>query len=113
LSLSIEQIRACRANLARESVDVPELGGSITIRVLTQAEVGDMQKGVKSDQDPMAIYPRMLALACVNDDGSPLFVGEDVRVIRELPWPAVDALAKAIMKLNKIEQEKDAPKASA
>jgi len=109
MALTRDQILARRAQLPREEIDVPELGGPVFIRVLTLKEVGEIQRETKAGQDPLRMYPKLIALACCDDDGKPLFVGQDIAVIDDLPWPAVDHLARAILKLNKMGPD-DAPK---
>ncbi len=110
MSLSRDQILSRRASLPMESVEVSDLGGSVNVRVLTLKEVGEVQREQAKEKDPLKLYPRLVALACVNDDGSPLFVGEDVKLVEELPWPAVDAIARAVLRINKMGPEDAAPK---
>jgi hypothetical protein len=112
MTLTREQILAKRSTLARESVEVPDLDGSVLIRVLTLKEVGEIQKAQKAEPDPLKLYPRLVSLACVNEDGSPLFVGEDVALVGDLPWPAVDLIARAVLRVSKMTED-EAPKASA
>lgn len=109
MALTRDQILANRPDLPREAVSVPELGGDVFVRVLTLKEVGEIQREQKAAPDPLRIYPKIIALGCVSDDGSPLFVGDDIKVIESLPWPAVEVLATAILRINKMGEF--APKA--
>lgn len=106
--LTRDQILAKRSELPRESVPIPELGGDVLIRILTLKEVREIQKAQSVSKEPLSIYPRLVALGCVNDDGSPVFVGEDVKLIDELPWAATDAIAKAVLRINKMVEEESA-----
>ena len=45
-------------------------------------------------------------------DGSPVFVGEDVKALDELPFAAVDTIARAVVRMNKMNEESQAPKDS-
>lgn len=105
MTLTREEILAKRIELPRQIVDIPELGGSVTIRTLTLKEVREIQKLQKTNGEPLSIYPRLVALGCVDDNGNALFVGEDVKEIDNLPWAATDAIAKAVLRLNKMMDE--------
>lgn len=111
-TLTRDQILARRAELPREEVEVPELGGSVLVRVLTLKEVGEINKAQKVSTDPINMYPKMLALGCVNEDGSPMFAGEDIRLIDDLPWAAVNDIATAVLRINKMLPEDAVPKKS-
>jgi hypothetical protein len=117
MTLTRDQILAKRSELPRESFDVPELGGTVTIRVLSLKEAGEFQRLQKTSPEVTKVYPKLVALSLINDDGSPVFVGEDIRLIEELPWPAVDAIAKEVLYFNKmadrpkVDGEEDGPKA--
>lgn len=115
MTLTRDQILARRAELPRESFDVPELGGEVTIRVLSLKEAGEFQRLQKVSPEVTKVYPKLVAMSCINDDGSPVFVGEDVKLIEDLPWSAVDAIAKEILYFNKMAdrpkvEEGDDPK---
>ncbi|MFO0892440.1 MAG: hypothetical protein U0790_25275 [Isosphaeraceae bacterium] len=109
MALTRDQILSIRATLPREAVDVPGLGGSVFVRVLTLREVGEIQREQRDAADPMRLYPKLVAMACVGEDGSPLFVGEDVKLVEELPWPAVDAIARAVLRISRMGPEDATP----
>jgi hypothetical protein len=111
-TLSRDQILAKRAELPREEIEVPELGGSVLVRVLTLKEVGEINKARKASADPINVYPKVISLGCINEDSSPVFAGEDIKLIDSLPWPAVDAIAMAILRINKMLPEDAEPKKS-
>lgn len=116
MPLSRDQILVNRRELPRQEIDVPELGGSVLIRTLMLREISEIQKAQKANKDnSLKIYPLLLAIACITEDGKPLFVGDDVKLIDELPWPAVESIGEAIMDLNKMKKtdgDKDDPKES-
>jgi hypothetical protein len=107
LTLTRDQILAKRAELARQAVDVPELGGEVMIRTLTLKEVREIQKAQQATKEPLAIYPRVVAMGCVDESGQQLFVGEDIKLIDDLPWAATDAIAKAVLRFNKMTGEEE------
>lgn len=109
-SLTRDEILALRAALPRRPVDVPEFG-TVEIRTLTLKEVGEIQRKQKEYQgEPLKMYPDLIRAACVDDAGQPLFVAADADLIESLPWTAVDALATAILKFNRMAGD-DSPKA--
>jgi hypothetical protein len=40
-----------------------------------------------------------------------MFVGEDVKLIDKMPWPAVNLIAQEILRINKMTPEDSAPTA--
>lgn len=112
MTLTRDEILKKRAELARQPVEVAELGGPVLIRAMTLKEVSAAQKAARATTEPLALYPRLIAVACINDDGSPLFVGEDVRLIDDLPFAALDTLARAIITMNRMDEASQAPKPS-
>ena len=108
MTLTRDEILAKRSAAVRESLEVPELGGSVFIKVLMLREVADFQRTQKASSDLAILYPKIISIGCVGEDGNPLFVGEDIKLLAELPWPATDAIATAILKLNKMAGEAEA-----
>lgn len=112
MTLTRDQILARRAQLPRETVEVPDLGGSVLIRGLTLKEVAAAQKAARASADPLSIYPHLVRTACINDDGTPVFVGEDIKALDDLPFAAVDAIARAVVRMNRLSEESQVPKDS-
>lgn len=108
MTLTRDEILAKRA-ASRESIEIPDLGGSVLIKRLTLQEVSSFQRTQKAANGDLAVlYPKIISIGCVGEDGIPLFVGEDIKLITELPFAAMDALATAILRLNKMTGEADA-----
>jgi hypothetical protein len=105
MTLTRDEIFARRATLPTEDVDIPEMGGTIRIRLLTLAEVEDVKRIQKNASDPIKIYLPIVEKSCVNGDGTQLFVGEDVKLIGTLPWAAIERIVEASMKLSKMVPE--------
>jgi hypothetical protein len=122
-TLSREDILARLADMRREELEVPQLGGKIHIRVLTLHEVKEIEKLRKASGDNnLAMYPKVLLLGCVNEDGSPLFQTQDAATFDRSMWPAVDMIVKEIFYLNNMatrpkeevdKEEPEYPKADA
>lgn len=107
MTLTRDDIFAKRLDLPMTTVDIPELGGSVTIRTLTLKEVREINKLQRSTTEPLSIYPRIVAIGCVDESGKPLFVGEDIKMIDDLPWAATDAIATALLRFNKMAGKED------
>jgi hypothetical protein len=105
MALTREEIFARRSALPTEEVEVPELGGTVRIRLLTLAEVEEIKRVQKSAADPIKIYVPIVEKSCVNEDGTSTFVGEDLKLIPTLPWAALERIVEASMKLSKLVQE--------
>lgn len=101
MPLSIEQIRAANRSVPQRSVPVPDLGGEVFVRALTLREVREIQDFQASPKSkPIDVTRKIVELAASNEDGSPLFIGEDLKLIDGLPWGAVDAISEAAMDLS-------------
>jgi hypothetical protein len=112
MTLTRDEILARRASLPTELVEVPELDGTVRIRLLTLAEVEEIKRIGKNASDPVKIYLPIVEKSCVNDDGTQLFVGEDVKLMATLPWAALERIVEASMKLSRMitEENGQAPK---
>lgn len=101
MPLSIEQIRAARNAAPKLAVPVPDLGGEVTVRALTLREVREIQdyQG-KPATKPVDVTRKIVELAACNEDGSPLFVGEDKALIDTLTWGTIQAISDAAMELS-------------
>lgn len=107
MTLGIESFR--KATLRRESVSVPEMDGDVFVRVLTLQEVREIQRAQK-DMEPLDLYPKLVRMASVNEDGSPLFGASDVALIEGLPWPVVEAIAHKALDISGMTPENGGPK---
>jgi hypothetical protein len=111
MPLTRDQVFALRASLPTEDVEVPELGGTIRIRLLTLAEVQAILQIPKTPAENAKMYVPIVEKSCVNEDGTQMFVGEDVKQIGSLPWGVIEAIVKAAMRHNKMAPEENgAPK---
>lgn len=108
MPLTKDEILARRSSLPTEEVDIPEWGGSVRIRLLTLREVEDIMRIFRSDAGGIRAYYPVVEKSCVNEDGTQMFVGEDVKLIPTLPWGAVERIVKASMKLSKMLPEESA-----
>lgn len=111
MALTADQIRAA-ALPKPETVNVPELGGDVCIRVLSALERGDFESWASEtkpeEQDLLGRwyveYRMRLVAACLsNEAGATLGVtGDDVG---RLPWPVVLRLWDVADRLNAVTQK--------
>ena len=105
MSLTRDHMFAARKIRPTEVVEVPELGGSVIIRTLTLGEVREIQTEIKKNGDSLSVYPRLVFLSVVDDAGDQIFSGDDIKEVNSFPWPAIDRIANAVLKLNKMGDE--------
>ena len=100
MPLTIEQIRAAHRQLPRKEVDCPDLGGAVSVRALTLKEVREIQDQQEKKVRPVDVTRKIVEFAACNEDGTPLFVGEDKALIDALPWGAINLMAESAMELS-------------
>lgn len=83
-------------------VPVPEWGGSVYVRTLSGAERGPFLKLVLKDDADAA---EVVALVAVDANGNRLFSDDDVAVLREKSFKALDRIISAAMKHNATTNE--------
>jgi hypothetical protein len=105
MTLTRDEIFARRAALPTAEVDIPEMDGTVIIRLLTLSEVEVIKRIQKAADDPIKMYLPMVEKSCINADGTQMFVGEDVKLIGTLPWAAIERIVEASMKLSKLIPE--------
>jgi hypothetical protein len=102
-TLSREDILARMAEMPREPLEVPELGGEVYIRVMMLREVKELNRIIDaSPNNNIAVYPKALLYGCCNADGSPMFLPQDVAAFDNGMWPVLDRIVKEIFYMNKM-----------
>lgn len=109
MALGIDAFRS--AALRRELIDIPDMGGGVYVRVLTMKEVREIQRAQKN-AEPLDVYPRLVRMAVVTEDGTQVFGEGDLSTIDQLPWPTVEAIASKALALSGMSGEKSDPKDS-
>lgn len=102
MPLNIEAIRAIASRTPRREVECPDLGGTVLVRGLTCEEMQNFQDNVIAKNKDRGVFlsRRLVEMAAIDEDGSPLFAGEDKAILARLSWPAVEPIAEAIMELS-------------
>lgn len=102
-----------RAKPRTRSVEVPELGGTVTLRAITANERDQLETFIQKQRGNLkGVRSRMLRLCCCKDDGSPLFQEGDEAAIGELDGSILEPLVAHCMELCGVKsQEVDGGKA--
>jgi hypothetical protein len=91
-------------DLAHEDVPVPQLGGSVRIRVMTGAARDDFQEYMRSfgegPRPTTAIHAALLVQTCIEESGEPMFTMDDIELVRGKSVAAIETMAAAAMRIN-------------
>jgi hypothetical protein len=91
-------------DLKHEDVPVPQLGGSVRIRVMTGAARDAfneyMQSFGDSKRPASAINAALLVQTCVDESGAPMFTMDEIDMVRDKSAAALDVMAAAAMRIN-------------
>lgn len=88
-------------DLPRESVAVPEWGGTVMVKTLTGRERDRFElscQGATRDN----IRATLAALACCDENGVPLFTPADIPALGEKSAAALDRIFDVAARLNRI-----------
>lgn len=108
--LSRDQIIAAD-DLPREDVDVPEWGGSVTLRGLTgtQRDLFEQetvrQNGKNVSVNMENVRARLVARCLVDEKGERMFSDEDVKVLGGKSGKALERLFKVAQRLSGLTQD--------
>lgn len=106
MALDRAAILAKKLDLPREEIDVPELGGTVFVQVLTAAKRDRMEADHNVRKDKHAQFrARFVALVACDETGNPLFTEADLPDLDQLPATALDPIVKAGMRLNGLGSE--------
>ena len=99
--LTIEQIRE-KHGPSHFDMDVPEWGGIVRTRRLTDndyIDLGENPPDSKDSKSVRAYFVRVMKACLINEDGTPLLANGDDSVLRENPLLA-QRLALEVLRLN-------------
>ena len=94
-------------DLAVESIDVPEWGGSVCIRVLTGAERDRFEQEIQSAKGKPIdnVRARLVALCVCDDQGLRLFTSADIAALGEKSATALDRIFTRSLSVNKLNSD--------
>lgn len=96
---------AARSAWKRETVDAPELGGSVSIRCLSLSQVLKVTAFQKDNPEgSVRLYALIARESLCNDEGLPLCTADDDAAVEGLPFTLLERIATAAMKLNGMDK---------
>lgn len=102
--LSRDQILKA-ADLPRETVEVPEWGGSVIVQTMTGTARDSFEASVvtANGKPNLQNMRAKLVVACVvSEDGKALFTQSDIEVLGAKSSAALDRIAKVAQRLNRL-----------
>jgi hypothetical protein len=90
-----------KADLEREEVEVPALGGTVFVRAMTAGEK-DAFEQANARAKGRDVRARLAACCTCDAAGHLLFGPADVAALTRLPGHALDAIGQAAMRLNRL-----------
>lgn len=87
--------------LAKETVDVPSLGGSVTVAELNAGE-RDAFEASHAEAGGKDFRARLVVAAVRDDLGRPLFKVDDIPALSKLPVGALDPIVEAAVRIGKM-----------
>lgn len=99
------------AKLKTSTVDCPEWGGCVSVRELNAGERARFEEYIaaktKAGQSLDDVRERLVVLACVDDDGAPLFTDEDIPGLRNLSGEVVARVADEVLAISGMTDRED------
>lgn len=93
-------------DLPRQTVEVPEWGGVVLVRMMSAGERQDYiklaLKGGKAELAEISTEAALVAMTACGDDGKLLFAPADIPALTGKSAAAVSRIAKAAAELNQI-----------
>ena len=81
MSLDLQALRDADGRKIKE-LDVPELGGTLRIRMMSGTDFFKLREHTSKHPDDLAGKARILFIACIiDDDGKPMFDGRTVNLL--------------------------------
>ena len=101
-------------DVPQEIVQVPELGGHITVRGLTARGRSQFESRLQSEsgkiskQKQTEIRERLLVACCIDDNGDLLFTDQDISAIGNLPASVIEPIVNVAQRLSGLSTDTEA-----
>ncbi len=90
-----------RADLPRESVEVPEWGGAVLVATMTGAARDEWeQQLVAAGRSMQNVRAKLVAATAVDESGARMFSAADVEALGNLSSAALDRVCQVAQRLN-------------
>jgi hypothetical protein len=86
-------------------VEVPEWGGTVTVRGLSSKERDRMEAEVAQTQDLQNFRARLVVMGIVDENGDRIFADKDANALGQKSSVVVDRLFDAVRKLSGMDDE--------
>lgn len=83
-------------HLKTETLNVPELGGEVTIRELTAAKARELN----SIKDENLLPVMWVVASLINEDGTPMFTASHIPLFDNISQAAIRRISNAAIRLN-------------
>lgn len=103
--LTREKLLAAQELRPTETINIPELGGDVTLQGLTAKEWIEFQK--KPNEDTFAF--KLVVLSLKNGTGERLLTNDDLPLIEALPGRVFQQLIEVAMRLNGFGRTLESP----
>jgi hypothetical protein len=102
ISLNRERLLSAKIDLPQETLDFPELGGSLVVRGLSGKDLSLFYKIVKkgSGVDEENFNARLVVASLFDEKGNRLLKDEEFGIVQEWPGSIFNRLVAASMKVN-------------
>lgn len=99
MGLTLDQILGAD-DLRSEVVEVPEWGGSVTVRTMTGADADRLFELMSQPDGRKKFRDALIVATVVDDAGVPMFTADHVSALRTKSATALKRVADAAMRLN-------------
>lgn len=95
------------ADVKKETVEVPEWGGSVYVRVMTgtDRDLFESSMYLKGDDRLINLRAHLCALTICNEDGTRLFSDADIEALGKKSGEALDRVFKTAQRINGLSGE--------
>jgi len=106
--LTKDDIREAQ-DIETDTVEVPEWGGTVTVRGLSAVERGKLDNfgaaARRGEADMSDLHVQTIILGTVNEDGEPFFDDDDAEWLRDKSGAAVSRISERIWDMSGISEE--------
>jgi hypothetical protein len=104
MSVTREKLLAAKIDFPQEVVDVPEMGGKVTVKGMSGKDLSAFYKSVRKGKtlevDEETFNARLVASSLVDSNGKRLLKDEEFTVAQEWPGQIFNKLLTASMRVN-------------
>lgn len=92
-------------DLEMEAVEVPEWGGSVKVRALSNSDIKRINKLAKNESTQLDAMVLTVALSVVDDEGNRIFEDKDVDKLAQKSFSVITRLSNVCTRLSGLDIE--------